>query len=83
MKKFLPVLLFGLLCGNLMVFSQSEATYSINYTSTWSETTHPHPGGNFPASAHYSKLVGATHNDQVVFLEMGSLATPGIEDIAE
>ena len=66
-----------------MAVAQSEATYSVNYTSTWSDTTHPHPGGNFPASAHYSKLVGATHNDQIVFLEMGSLATPGIEDIAE
>ena len=83
MKKLLHLLFIGLICGNLMVFGQSEATYSINYNSTWSETTHPHPGGNFPASAHYSKLVGATHNDQVIFLEMGSLASPGIKDIAE
>jgi hypothetical protein len=64
-------------------FSQSEATYSVNYTSTWSEATHPHPGGNFPASAHYSKLVGVTHNNQVIFLEAGAIASPGIEDVAE
>ncbi len=83
MKKLLLLLLIGVLTGDLVVFAQSEATYSINYTSTWSQATHPHPGGNFPASAHYSKLVGATHNDQVVFLEMGALATPGIENIAE
>jgi hypothetical protein len=83
MKNKLLLLLITLLTGGFHGFSQSEATYSINYTSTWSQATHPHPGGNFPASAHYSKLVGATHNDQVVFLEMGSLASPGIEDIAE
>lgn len=82
-NKLLLQFFIALIVGNFYGFAQSEATYSINYTSTWSQATHPHPGGNFPANAHYSKLVGATHNDQVVFLEMGALASPGIEDIAE
>ena len=61
----------------------SEATYSISYESIWSNTTHPHPMNNFPGNAHYSKLVGATHNENVTFLELGGIATDGIEDIAE
>lgn len=64
-------------------FGQSEANYTVTFDSNWSQATHPHPSGNLPSNAHWSKLVGATHNDQVVFLEMGQLATPGVEDIAE
>ena len=68
---------------SLSVFSQSQATYSVNFTSNWSQATHPHSSGNLPGNAHWSKLVGATHNDQVTFLEMGGNASPGIEDVAE
>ncbi len=61
--------------------SQSTANYDISFTSTWSETTHPDT--NFPSNAHWSDLVGATHNSSVTFVEMGELASPGIEDVAE
>ncbi len=81
--KLLLLSILASLCTCVFSFAQSEATFSINYTSTWSQATHPHPTNNFPASAHYSKLVGATHNDQVVFLEMGALASAGIENVAE
>ena len=86
MKSFynsIFTLLILLGCIPVSLAQSSQATYTVTYTSTWSESTHPHPGGNFPASAHYSKLVGATHNDNVVFLEMGGLASQGIEDVAE
>lgn len=63
--------------------AQGEATYSVNFTSNWTQTAHPHPSGNLPGSAHWSKLVGATHNSDVVFLEMGGTATQGVENIAE
>lgn len=64
-------------------FSQSTATYSVVFDSNWSQTAHPHSSGNLPGNAHWSKLVGATHNDQVVFLEMGGTASEGIKNIAE
>jgi hypothetical protein len=64
-------------------FSQSTATYSVVFESNWSQSAHPHSSGNLPGNAHWSKLVGATHNDQVTFLEMGSPATEGVKDIAE
>lgn len=83
MKK---ILLFTLLVSvtNWMTQAQSStATYRVVFESNWSQNTHPHPSGNIPSSAHWSKLVGATHNDQVTFFGMGETATPGIENVAE
>ena len=82
MDKTFLLLLF------LVLFSahtngQSEATYSVTFTSNWTQAAHPHPSGNLPGNAHWSKLVGATHNNDVVFVEMGGLATQGVENIAE
>ncbi|MBV1922538.1 MAG: spondin domain-containing protein [Flavobacteriaceae bacterium] len=61
----------------------STATYSVAFDSNWSQSSHPHPSGNIPSNAHWSKLVGATHNDQVTFFEMGGISSPGIENVAE
>ena len=61
----------------------NEASYKITFTSNWSQNTHPHSSGNIPSNAHWSKLVGATHNSGIVFLMMGSVASNGVEGIAE
>ena len=82
MKKTI-LLLFLLSLFSMDTRAQSEATYSVKFTSNWTQTAHPHPSGNLPANAHWSKLVGATHNSDVVFFEMGGTATEGIENIAE
>ena len=58
----------------------STATYSVTFTGTWSQATHP---GAYPAGAHFSALVGGVHNDQVSFWSPGGLASPGIEQMAE
>ncbi len=79
MKLKLSLLILFIFSASL--FSQSEATYTITFTSNWSNATHP--SNNFPANAHWSKLVGATHNNEVVFFKMGDLASPGIENVAE
>ncbi len=68
---------------SLMSYGQTEAVYSVTFTSVWSQDTHPHPSGSLPSNAHWSRLVGAVHNSDVVFVEMGELASPGVEDIAE
>ena len=62
---------------------QEQVVYSITFTSTWSQNSHPHPSGNLPDDAHWSKLVGAVHTNDIIFFEMGELSTPGVEDIAE
>lgn len=37
----------------------------------------------FPATAHFTALVGATHGDAVVFFARGALATTGVRHVAE
>ncbi|WP_298511708.1 spondin domain-containing protein [uncultured Kordia sp.] len=59
----------------------ATANYIISFQGTWSDATHPYP--NFPSNAHWSDLVGALHNNIIVFVSPGTLATTGIEDVAE
>ncbi len=58
----------------------SVARYTVTFTATWSATTHPQ---DFPASAHFSGLIGATHDDRVTFWVSGAQASRGIQDMAE
>ena len=58
----------------------ATARYRVTFTSTWSAATHP---DDFPASAHFSPLVGGTHAAQVVFWREGAPASDGIKDMAE
>ena len=59
----------------------SAATYHVEFEGTWSAATHPNA---FPANnAHFTNLIGATHNDSVSFWAEGELATLGIERVAE
>ena len=60
-------------------FSQSTAIYDFTFSSVWNAADHT----SIPANAHWSDLVGATHNMANEFLEVGQLATNGIKDVAE
>jgi len=62
-----------------MAWSQSEANYDISLTTIWNSTDHT----SVPGNAHWSPLIGATHNTANEFVEIGALATTGIKDIAE
>ena len=55
------------------------ARYTVTFNSTWSAETHP----GFPSSAHFSPLIGATHNMSVTLWTSGVLASPGMEEMAE
>ena len=62
------------------VYTQ-DATYKIEFVSNWSAATHP---TDFPlTSAHWSPLIGTTHTDAAPFLQVGLIATPGVEQVAE
>lgn len=76
-KTTFKFLLLTLFIGN--IYGQSTAIYDITFTSTWNSTDH----GTLPGNAHWSDLVGAKHNSNVTFLEMGAMATTGIENVAE
>lgn len=69
------------------LFAQSTASYTITFNSVWdSETNDPINGNStvsLPGNAHWSDLVGATHNADAVLLQMGSPASLGVKNVAE
>jgi spondin N len=71
----------GVVLGLAPVVASAEtAEYQVTFESTWSAQTHPL---DFPSGAHFSGLIGGTHKDQVSFWQVGSLASQGIQDMAE
>lgn len=62
------------------VVAEQTAQYLVTFDAVWSPATHPL---NFPGGAHWSGLVGGTHNASVAFWEPGGLATTGIKNMAE
>ena len=59
---------------------ESEARYRVTFSDQWTAENFP---TRFPSSRHFSGLIGATHNEQVIFWESGQPATPGIREMAE
>jgi hypothetical protein len=58
----------------------ANARYRLTFDSTWTSATHPQ---DFPAGAHFSALVGGTHDATASFWREAGLATTGIRDMAE
>ncbi len=56
------------------------ASYQLTFYAEWSAASHP---TNYPASAHFSPLIGNTHNDNGFIWDAGGIATNGIEQMAE
>ena len=54
--------------------------YEVTFDATWSKATHPNA---YPDGAHFSPLIGGTHNGSVVFWEPNGLASLGIQNMAE
>lgn len=59
---------------------EANARYMLTFNATWSAQTHP---TEFPANAHFSGLIGMTHNDTVMLFSKGELASEGIKNMAE
>ena len=63
------------------VISDFTARYQVVFNATWSQATLP---TNWPgASAHFSGLVGGTHNSSIHFWRDGETASEGIRLMAE
>lgn len=58
----------------------ASATYTAEFISDWNGVDFP---TNFPGNPHFSGLIGATHNNQVIFWESGQPASAGIELMSE
>ncbi len=79
---------FALVLGFCGLFGLAGATgaasptaqYTVRFDATWSAGSHP---VDFPANAHFSPLIGGTHDGRVRFWRPGELASRGIEEMAE
>lgn len=80
MRRIVTSLLVLGVLGSGVVLAQGTATYELTFTATWSADTHPE---DFPPNPHFSGLIGATHNSNVVFWEPGQPASQGIRSMAE
>lgn len=82
-----PLIFITLLLFATATFAQSTASYNITFSSVWeNETVDPINGNStapIPGNAHWSDLVGATHNSNYKMVEMGALASVGIKNVAE
>ena len=76
----MKLLLIVLILSGSAVRAQTSAIFRVTFESTWSAATHP---AGFPSNAHFSPLVGTAHDAGVSFWSPGTLATPGIEAVAE
>jgi hypothetical protein len=59
---------------------EPNALYSLTFNATWSAQTHPN---EFPSSAHFSGLIGMTHNGNTMLFAKGEIASDGIKNMAE
>jgi len=73
----LPILLLIFLTATTPARSE---LYSFTFTHTWSEDD---VFSGFPADAHFTQLVGATHIPGEPLWTPGGTASPGIENVAE
>ena len=60
--------------------AKQTAVYSLTFESDWSATSHP---SDFPSSAHFSGLIGTTHNASISYWTEGQPASLGIKQMAE
>ncbi|MFH0344603.1 MAG: spondin domain-containing protein [Chromatiales bacterium] len=57
-----------------------EARYQVTFERTWSGETHPK---DFPLLAHFSPVIGVTHDARYSPIHAGGTATPGLERLCE
>ena len=57
-----------------------NARYKLTFSAVWSAQTHPN---DFPSSAHFSGLIGMTHNGNTMLFAKAEIASDGIKNMAE
>ncbi|MEM7402808.1 MAG: spondin domain-containing protein [Myxococcota bacterium] len=57
-----------------------SAHFDITFTGLWTASRQP---VNYPSDAHFSPLIGTTHNSKLTLWAVGQLASPGIQSMAE
>ncbi len=59
---------------------KDSAVYDIVVQGMWAAASHP---VNYPDNAHFSPIVGMTHNDKAALFTIGTNASTGIKNMAE
>lgn len=59
---------------------QTKANYSVTLEASWTAEMHPL---EYPSDAHFSGLVGATHNGDYTTFKDGGVASEGLRRLAE
>jgi hypothetical protein len=79
------VLAASLLFATANTFAQEGANYTVKFTRTWTEKTHPfeYPPSGLVGGPHFSGLIGASHGDAYSIFKEGTLPTPGLEKLSE
>jgi len=80
MKKTLFILLVSIVLFSCKKEDESEAIYEVTFNINWTENTFPL---DYPANAHFSRLVGWSHAEAITYLTEGTEATEGIRLMAE
>jgi hypothetical protein len=60
--------------------ADAPVRYQVIFERTWSSETHPQ---DFPLLAHFSPVIGATHDGRFELFANGSVASAGIERLCE
>ncbi len=60
--------------------AESPVRYEVSFERTWSAQTHPQ---DFPLLAHFSPVIGATHDARFELFPTGGTATAGLERLCE
>jgi len=58
----------------------TPAEYTVIIKSTWTKATHPF---EYPSGAHFSGMIGASHNAKYSIFAVGRRPTPGLERLSE
>lgn len=61
-------------------FGGETAHYTVQVNATWTAQTHPL---DYPGDAHFSGLIGTTHNSNYYIFKDGGIATDGLEALSE
>jgi len=81
LNKIIKVIVVLVLVWSFSACNNSTVVfYDVKFNSTWSASTQP---DSFPANPHWSGLIGVTHNTGYTMWQAGTLASIGMEQMAE
>jgi hypothetical protein len=66
--------------GDMDMTMGKTARYRVEFERTWSSESHPQ---DFPLLAHFSPVIGVTHDSGFELFRKGGSATPGLEKLCE